>query len=86
VSDDECGWADEAAARELLGKHGYNPDAQPSGMSSSTGSRETWTGAHGILLRYWVCQLDGILIDGHEGSDLDPGSTDCIHCGHDSSG
>ena len=67
----------------LLAKHGYNPDAEPSGMSSKTGSTETWAGARGVLLRYWVCELDGILIDGHAGSDLDPGSTECIHCGKD---
>jgi len=32
------------------------------------------------MLRNWVCELDGIEIDGHEGSDLDPVSTACIHC------
>ena len=84
MSDNECADADEAQVRELLAKHGYNPDAEPSGTSSrKAGDTSTWRGANGVLLRYWVCMLDGVIIDGHQGSDLDPGSTECIQCGRD---
>jgi hypothetical protein len=37
----------------------------------------------GTMLRSHVCELDGILIDGHEGSDLDYTSTSCIHCDYE---
>jgi hypothetical protein len=70
--------------RALLAKHGYDPDLRPRGVSGGPervfagmlGGRQHW-------LRNWVCQLDGVLIDGHEGNDLDPGETICIQCGHD---
>ena len=63
--------------RKALVRHGYDPDAAPSGVSG--GTPRTWRGYHNVLLRQHVCDLDGIEIDGHEGSDLDPGGG-CIHC------
>jgi hypothetical protein len=36
-------------------------------------------------MRNRVCELDGIEVDGHEGSDLDPNSTSCIHCNYQGS-
>lgn len=66
--------------REALTRHGYDPDALPSGVSG--GKPGTWRGAHDVLLRPRVCKLDGIVIDAHEVSDLDP-MGGCIHCGVD---
>ena len=64
--------------RAALIRHGYDPDARPSGVSGrNTGS---WRGWNDVLLRNRVCYLDGIPIDPHEASDLDPGGG-CIHCG-----
>lgn len=73
----------EADVDGALARHGYNPDAVPCGLSARPGREgETWmsAGQHQVLLRYRVCVLDGVLIDGHEASDLDPGGG-CIHCG-----
>lgn len=72
--------------RAALVAHGYNPDAAPSGVSHA-GDTMTWPGVGGVLLRYHVCELDGMVIDGHEGSDLDP-EYGCLHCahGHDDGG
>ena len=75
-----------AEARDALTRHGYNPDALAGGVSTRPGSSNataTWRGAQGTLLRYHVCYLDGIEIDGHEFSDLDPGSNNCLHCDYD---
>ena len=67
--------------REALTRHGYDPDLPARGV---TGQPEQVTvGAYGIRLRNRVCTLDGIEIDGHEGSDLDPNSTCCIHCDYE---
>lgn len=63
--------------REALSRHGYDPDALPSGISG--GAPRTWRGYNDVLLRQHVCDLDGIEIDGHEGSDLDLGGG-CMHC------
>lgn len=73
-----------AEQRELLIKHGYDPNAAAAGIAVNVrrGQKpDTWRGAYNVLLRHRVCELDGILIDGHEGSDLDPGDPTCIHCG-----
>lgn len=70
-------WGVTPEQREALVRHGYDPDLPPRGVSGPPGTIE---GAHGVLLRNRVCELDGVEIDGHEGSDLDPGSTSCIHC------
>jgi hypothetical protein len=64
--------------RAALARHGYDPDLPPRGVTGPPD--EVTNGAHGIRLRNRVCELDGIEIDGHAGSDLDPGSTSCIHC------
>ena len=81
-----------------LRAHGYDTEALPSGVSASAKNPDptrTWPGKSAVrkngklvrlddcTLRYWVCFLDGIMIDGHAGSDLDPGDTTCIHCGYD---
>ena len=63
--------------REALARHGYNPDLPPRGVS---GPPEAFTGANGIPLRNHICELDGVEIDGHGGTDLDAGSTSCIYC------
>lgn len=71
--------------RAALIRHGYNPDALACGLAALPGMEgKTWMSGHAkpedkVLLRYRVCVLDGIVIDGHEGSDLDPGGG-CIHC------
>lgn len=72
--------ADEQVVRVLLARNGYDPDLPPRGVSGPPGVIE---GAGGVLLRNRVCVLEGVLIDGHEGSDLDPGSTSCIHCDYE---
>lgn len=84
--DSELG---QAIRRELLIGHGYDPDASPSGVP---GPPRTWQGtrvvstdpyvAEPVTLRPHVCQLDGVLIDGHEASDLDPGGG-CMLCDED---
>ena len=75
--------------RDALRRHGYNPGALACGTAARPGNEGlTWQSAHydpaqRVLLRYRVCVLDSIEIDGHEGSDLDPGSTSCIHCDYE---
>jgi hypothetical protein len=73
------------AQKAALIRYGYDPDLPARGM---TGPPEVVIDGyiHGpdgkILpgkLRNRVCYLDGIKIDGHEGSDLDP-EGGCIHC------
>lgn len=67
--------------KRLLAKHGYEPAALPRGV---TGRPEvTFRTRDGILLRNRVCELEGVIIDGHERSDLDPASTSCIHCDYE---
>jgi len=77
-------------ARDALIRHGYDGDALPCGTTYDPPTRtwpyETWRGDRKVVLgvlRSHVCELDGIEVDGHEGSDLDPGSTACIHCDHE---
>ena len=71
--------------REALRRHGYDPDALPCGAIYTP----LWPLADsylpGTMLRSHVCELDGILIDGHGGSDLYLGyaSTSCIHCDYE---
>jgi hypothetical protein len=60
-----------------LRRHGYNPDYPPRGNVGRPDSN--YQGADGVWLRPRVCYLDGIEIDGHEASDLDPLGS-CIHC------
>ena len=71
--------------REALIRHGYDADALACGTTYRPPTR-TWPLTveldkylPGTMLRSHVCMLDGVLIDGHEGSDLDPGGG-CIHC------
>ncbi len=63
-----------------LERHGYASWAAPRGV---TGDTKVFFFPPGdwVFLRNRVCVLDGIEIDGHEGSDLDPGGNSCIHCG-----
>lgn len=70
-----------------LERHGYDPTLPPRGVSGPPGridGLDNYRAADGtrvsVPLRNRVCELDGIEIDGHAGSDLDPGSTMCIHC------
>jgi hypothetical protein len=71
-----------------LQRHGYNPALPPRGVSGPPGELGGFTmGLVGgepfrFPMRNWVCALDGIEVDGHEGSDLDSGSTSCIYCGY----
>lgn len=68
-------------ARLALIRHGYDADLPPRGVTGPPSQViETWGG---LRLRNRVCELDGVEIDGHEGSDLDPGSTACIHCDYE---
>jgi hypothetical protein len=66
--------------RAALVRHGYNPDLPARGVTGPP--EQVIDGVHGKL-RNRVCYLDGVEIDGHEGSDLDPASNRCIHCGYD---
>lgn len=68
-----------------LQRHGY-PLLPARGVSGEPGMViKSSTHINGVRvpldLRNRVCYLDGIEIDGHEGSDLDPGCGTCIHCG-----
>jgi len=73
------------AQRAALARYGYDPDLTPNGCTGPprTVIHGSTRGPDGtfvpILLRYRVCKLDGVLIDGHEPSDLDPGGP-CLHC------
>ena len=67
--------------RAALVRHGYDSDLPPRGV---IGPPEQVTVAlDGTRIRNRVCYLDGVEIDGHEGSDLDPASTACIHCDYE---
>jgi hypothetical protein len=76
--DDE-GRLEALDIREALVRHGYDPDARPSGAIGDPPA--TWRGWNDVLLRQHVCELDGIEIDGHVDSDLDPGGG-CMYCLH----
>lgn len=72
-------------ARAALSRHGYDPDLPPRGISGPPEVLEVYQiGDDGevrtVPARNHVCVLDGVEVDGHEGSDLDPASTSCIHC------
>jgi hypothetical protein len=77
--------------RAALRRHGYPDDLQPRGVTGKPGDRIPGYGwltrdhegqrSVPMWLRNRVCYLDGIRIDGHEGSDLDPGEPRCMHCG-----
>lgn len=67
--------------REVMLRHGYDPDVPYRGLSGPGGTfPETVTLP---AVRNRICYLEGMRIDPHEASDLDPGSTSCIHCGRD---
>lgn len=88
-AEDECADADEQLVRALLARHGYDPDLPPRGVTGPPGmvinghGRDETGRMVPMKLRNRVCELEGVLIDGHEGSDLDPGSTSCIHCDYE---
>lgn len=65
------------AREDALTRHGY-PLLPPRGMTGPPEQITYTIGGH--YLRNRVCYLDGIEIDGHEPSDLDPNGG-CIHCG-----
>ena len=69
-----------AQQRYALSRHGYDPDLPPRGVSGPPGAIK---GARDICLRNHVCELDGVEIDGHGGTDLTPGSTSCIYCDYE---
>lgn len=72
-----------------LERHGYDPLLPARGVAGPPGRIDgalcgTVDGVMVRLpLRNRVCLLDGIEVDGHERSDLDPGSTACIHCDYE---
>jgi hypothetical protein len=71
--------------RAALIRHGYDPDAPYRGVSGGpqTYDIKEWVDGKFVTvgkMRNRICYLDGIPIDRHEGSDLDPGGG-CIHCG-----
>jgi hypothetical protein len=80
MSDPAPDWAKHLDVDQFsaLVRHGYDPHLPPRGTTGRPD--EVIVGARGIRLRNRVCVLDGIEIDGHERSDLDRGSTSCIHC------
>lgn len=63
-------------AMEALRRHGYAPGIAPRGVGGDTSVFISGD----IYLRNRVCALDGVEVDGHEGSDLDPNGG-CMHCG-----
>jgi hypothetical protein len=64
--------------KDALRRHGYNPDHVPCGASGPPD--RSYKSIDGVWLRYRVCELDGIEIEGHAPSDLDPLGP-CLHCG-----
>lgn len=72
-----------AEQREALTRHGYDADLPSRGVSGPPGTITVRGDDGDLRLRNRVCVLDGVEIDGHEGSDLDPGSTSCIHCDYE---
>ena len=77
------------AAWVALERHGYDPLLPPRGLTGPpgriAGASVAWIDGMPVCipLRNRVCVLDGVVVDGHEGSDLDPGSTSCIHCDYE---
>jgi hypothetical protein len=71
------------AQKAALARNGYDPDARARGVTGDPSL--SFINHEGILLRNRVCYLDGIRIDGHEGSDLDPGGG-CMHCSNEAEG
>lgn len=67
-----------------LERHGYDPLLPPRGLPGPPGRLNGFTQwvdktpVH-LPLRNHVCRLDGIEVDGHMFSDIDPGW--CIGCG-----
>lgn len=77
-----------AEAWQALIQHGYDPRAPRRGIGGPpkvmTFSVWALDGQRvAVPMRNRVCELDGIEVDGHESSDLDPGSTACIHCDYE---
>lgn len=78
-------------AHQALQRHGYPADLVPRGATGDPAFsfRSTMRDPDGelvdVMLRNRVCQLDGIEVDGHAPSDLDPGGG-CLHCGADLGG
>ena len=75
-------------AWDALQRHGYDPRLPPRGVAGPPGDVGTFVACVDgrdvrFPLRNRVCELDGIEVDGHEGSDLDPTSTACIHCDYE---
>lgn len=71
-----------------LTRYGYDPALPPRGVSGPPGRINGYvvgTVAGQLVhfpLRNRVCVLEGITIDGHEPSDLDPNGP-CLHCDYD---
>jgi hypothetical protein len=78
-------------AHQALRRHGYPADYAPRGVTGDPGFsfRSSMRDPDGelvdVMLRNRVCQLDGIEVDGHAPSELDPGGG-CMYCGADLSG
>lgn len=71
-------------AWRALERHGYDPRLPARGVAGPPNPRLfAWYGDVEVGMRNRVCELDGIEVDGHESSDLDPGSTACIHCDYE---
>jgi hypothetical protein len=78
---------DEAAVRELLARHGYNPGlpAQYSYGAQTLAEHEglVLNGDGDVVpgtVRRWVCELEGVTVDGHR-FDPDYEETHCRACG-----
>lgn len=65
-----------AQQRDALTRYGYTPTSR---REASADHHERFTGAHRIPLRNHVCELDGVEIDRHGGTDLNAGLTSCIY-------
>jgi hypothetical protein len=64
-----------------LERHGYPSELPRSGTDAGPGRQYGgYVRGEQVWGRSRVCMLDGIVIDGHEVSDLDC-DNHCIHCG-----
>lgn len=72
--------------RDLLESHGYASQAAPRGVSGGPDMLffSYFTRLPSVFLRNRVCKLAGVVIEGHETSDLD-NELRCIHCGYEGS-
>lgn len=69
------------------GEARLHPDLEPRFLSGPPGEFDGYQMVDGEpvpgKLRNWVCELDGVIIDGHQGNYPEYVESDCILCGKD---